>query len=81
MMYLIHNVVSNQYITPSTHRLHAGLNVITLLHQASLHTHTHTHTHNSFNSKDINNYPLWTYIYITYIILTEIIIVTVMECW
>jgi len=31
-------VISNQYTTPSTHHLHAGLKLTTLLHQTSLRT-------------------------------------------
>jgi len=38
MIYIIHNVLTNQYTTMSTHHLHAGLHLTIPLRQASFHT-------------------------------------------
>ena len=57
---------SNQYTTPSTHRIkthHIIASSITL------------HRLTNFNSQDFNYDPFLTYIYITHITLTEIIII------
>jgi len=77
MMHFIHNVLTNspnQYSTPSTHHLHAGLKLTTLPHQSPLCT-----DQKILNPKIFNNYPFLTHIYMTYIILTKIIISIVMK--